>query len=106
MTTSIVFMGTPQFAVPVLQGLLDQPEYNVQAVLTQPDHRVGRKHVLTPSPVKQLAVDNNIKVLQPAKLNKSPEMDEIIALQAAFGAGYYDYGGLWAIPAEQTTRGG
>ena len=53
MTTSIVFMGTPQFAVPVLQGLLDQPEYDVQAVLTQPDHRVGRKHVLTPSPVKQ-----------------------------------------------------
>ncbi|WP_283576665.1 methionyl-tRNA formyltransferase [Limosilactobacillus oris] len=81
MTTSIVFMGTPQFAVPVLQGLLDQPEYDVQAVLTQPDHRVGRKHVLTPSPVKQLAVDNNIKVFQPAKLNKSPEMDEIIALQ-------------------------
>ena len=81
MTTSIVFMGTPQFAVPVLQGLLDQPEYDVQAVLTQPDHRVGRKHVLTPSPVKHLAVDNNIKVLQPAKLNKSPEMDEIIALQ-------------------------
>lgn len=81
MTTSIVFMGTPQFAVPVLQGLLDQPEYDVQAVLTQPDHRVGRKHGLTPSPVKQLAVDNNIKVLQPAKLNKSPEMDEIIALQ-------------------------
>ncbi len=81
MTTSIVFMGTPQFAVPVLQGLLDQPEYDVQAVLTQPDHRVGRKHVLTPSPVKQLAVDNNIKILQPAKLNKSPEMDEIIALQ-------------------------
>lgn len=81
MTTSIVFMGTPQFAVPVLQGLLDQPEYDVQAVLTQPDHRVGRKHVLTPSPVKQLTVDNNIKVLQPAKLSKSPEMDEIIALQ-------------------------
>ncbi|EEW53117.1 methionyl-tRNA formyltransferase [Limosilactobacillus antri DSM 16041] len=74
-------MGTPQFAVPILQGLLDRPEYDVQAVLTQPDHRVGRKHVLTPSPVKQLAVANNIKVLQPAKLNKSPEMDEIIALQ-------------------------
>lgn len=81
MTTSIVFMGTPQFAVPILQGLIDRQEYDVQAVLTQPDHRVGRKHVLTPSPVKQLAVANNIKVLQPAKLNKSPEMDEIIALQ-------------------------
>lgn len=81
MTTSIVFMGTPQFAVPILQGLLDQPEYDVQAVLTQPDHRVGRKHVLTASPVKQLAMANGIRVLQPAKLNKSPEMEEIIALQ-------------------------
>lgn len=81
MATSIVFMGTPEFAVPILQSLIDAPEYDVQAVLTQPDHRVGRKHVLTPSPVKKLAQENNIKVLQPAKLNKSPEMDEIIAMQ-------------------------
>lgn len=81
MATSIVFMGTPAFAVPILQSLIDAPEYDVQAVLTQPDHRVGRKHVLTPSPVKKLAQENNIKVLQPAKLNKSPEMDEIIAMQ-------------------------
>lgn len=81
MATSIVFMGTPEFAVPILQSLIDAPEYDVQAVLTQPDHRVGRKHVLTPSPVKKLAVENNIKVLQPAKLSKSPEMAEIIDLQ-------------------------
>lgn len=81
MATSIVFMGTPEFAVPILQSLIDAPEYDVQAVLTQPDHRVGRKHVVTPSPVKKLAQENNIKVLQPAKLNKSPEMDEIIAMQ-------------------------
>lgn len=80
MTTSIVFMGTPQFAVPILQSLIDHPEYDVQAVLTQPDHRVGRKHVLTASPVKRLAVGNDIKVLQPAKLSKSPEMQEIIDL--------------------------
>ncbi|MGM9892248.1 methionyl-tRNA formyltransferase [Limosilactobacillus sp.] len=80
MSTSIVFMGTPEFAVPILQSLIDHPEYDVQAVLTQPDHRVGRKHVLTASPVKQLAVANNIKVLQPAKLSKSPEMQEIIDL--------------------------
>ena len=59
MTTSIVFMGTPQFAVPILQSLIDHPEYDVQAVLTQPDHRVGRKHVLTASPVKRLAVEND-----------------------------------------------
>ena len=84
MATSIVFMGTPEFAVPILQSLIDAPEYNVQAVLTQPDHRVGRKHVLTPSPVKKVAVENKIKVLQPAKLNKSPEMDEIIAMHPDF----------------------
>lgn len=81
MATSIVFMGTPQFAVPILKSLIDHPEYDVKAVLTQPDHRVGRKHVLTASPVKQLAVENGIKVLQPAKLSKSPEMQEIIDLQ-------------------------
>lgn len=81
MATSIVFMGTPQFAVPILKSLIEQPEYEVKAVLTQPDHRVGRKHILTASPVKQLAVENNIKVLQPAKLSKSPEMQEIIDMQ-------------------------
>ena len=80
MSTSIVFMGTPEFAVPILQSLIDAPEYDVKAVLTQPDHRVGRKHVLTPSPVKKLAVENQIKVLQPAKLSGSQEMTEIIEL--------------------------
>ena len=81
MSTSIVFMGTPDFAVPILQSLIDAPEYDVQAVLTQPDHRIGRKHVLHASPVKQLAVKYDIPVLQPAKLNKSPEMEQIIELQ-------------------------
>lgn len=80
MSTSIVFMGTPEFAVPILQSLIDAPEYEVKAVLTQPDRRVGRKHVLTPSPVKKLAVENQIKVLQPAKLGGSGEMDEIIEM--------------------------
>ena len=80
MSTSIVFMGTPEFAVPILQSLIDAPEYDVKAVLTQPDHRVGRKHVLTPSPGKKLAVENQIKVLQPAKLSGSQEMTEIIEL--------------------------
>ena len=80
MSTSIVFMGTPQFAVPILQSLIDHPEYDVKAVLTQPDHRIGRKHVLTASPVKQLAEKYGIEVLQPAKLAKSPELDQIINL--------------------------
>lgn len=79
--TSVVFMGTPQFAVPILQALLDNSSYNVVAVLTQPDRPKGRKHVLTASPVKELAVANNIPVLQPQKLGGSEEMDKVIALQ-------------------------
>ncbi|WP_373719526.1 methionyl-tRNA formyltransferase [Weissella soli] len=80
MTTKIVFMGTPGFSVGILQALIDDPAYDVMAVLTQPDRPVGRKRVLTPSPVKAAAVAANIKVLQPEKLSGSPEMAEIIAL--------------------------
>ena len=78
--TSVVFMGTPQFAVPILQALIDDPAYTVKAVLTQPDRRLGRKHKLTASPVKQLAQQYNLPVLQPAKLAKSAELDQLVAL--------------------------
>ena len=81
MSTSVVFMGTPEFAVPILQSLIDNPEYDVQAVLTQPDHHISRKRTLHQSPVKELAEQYNIEVLQPAKLSKSPEMEKIISLQ-------------------------
>lgn len=81
MSTSVVFMGTPEFAVPILQSLIDNPEYDIQAVLTQPDHHIGRKRTLHQSPVKELAEQYNIEVLQPAKLSKSPEMEKIINLQ-------------------------
>lgn len=83
-------MGTPQFAVPILQSLIDQ-HYDVKAVVTQPDRRVGRKHVLTASPVKQLAVEHQIEVLQPEKINHSDEMQRVIDIKpdlivtAAFG---------------------
>lgn len=78
--TSIVFMGTPEFAVPILQKLIQTPQYDVQAVITQPDRPQGRKQRLTSSPVKKVAQDNGLKVLQPVKLAGSPEMDEVIAL--------------------------
>ncbi len=65
---SIVFMGTPDFAVPVLQGLIDN--YKVKAVVTQPDKPVGRDGKIKYSPVKQLALDNMILVLQPANLKE------------------------------------
>lgn len=79
---SIIFMGTPQFSAPILQSLIDHPDYNVIGVVTQPDRRVGRKHVLTPSPVKQVATKHDIKVYQPEKLSGSPEMEELINLNA------------------------
>lgn len=70
-------MGTPDFSVPVLEGLIK--ETNVILVVTQPDKKVGRKGILTASPVKQLATLNNIKVLQPEKIRN--EYEEIIALK-------------------------
>lgn len=59
----VVFMGTPDFAVPILEGLINS--YDVVLVVTQPDKKVGRKQVLTPPPIKQLALENNIEVFQP-----------------------------------------
>ncbi|WP_461243506.1 methionyl-tRNA formyltransferase [Secundilactobacillus muriivasis] len=88
--TSIVFMGTPEFSAPILESLI-QTGYDVKAVVTQPDRPVGRKHVLTASPVKKVAVAHDIRVLQPEKISGSDEMAEVIALApdlivtAAFG---------------------
>ena len=48
----IVFLGTPEFSACVLQGLIDA-KYNIIAVVTQPDKPVGRKRILTPTPVKE-----------------------------------------------------
>lgn len=87
---NIVFMGTPAFSVPILEALVAS-EYTVSAVVTQPDRPVGRKKVLTPSPVKEAALKHNIEVLQPEKISGSPEMEKIMDMQpdlivtAAFG---------------------
>ena len=59
-------MGTPEFSVPVLQGLIDN--YNVVGVVTQPDKEVGRHKELEASPIKKLAIKNNIPVVQPVKV--------------------------------------
>lgn len=66
----IIFMGTPEFAVPSLQALIELHE--VLCVVTQPDKPKGRGHKLQPPPVKVFAEKNNIPVLQPTKL-KPPE---------------------------------
>ncbi|WP_421016555.1 methionyl-tRNA formyltransferase [Furfurilactobacillus cerevisiae] len=80
--TKIVFMGTPAFSTPILESLIEK--YDVAAVMTQPDRPVGRKHVLTPSPVKKVALAHNIEVLQPEKVSKSPEMQRVIDIAPDF----------------------
>ena len=66
----IVFMGTPDFAVNVLQGLIDEYGSQVVGVVSQPDKLVGRHQVLTNTPVKELALKYGIEVLQPVKIRK------------------------------------
>ncbi|MGP6147662.1 methionyl-tRNA formyltransferase [Jeotgalibaca sp. A122] len=77
----IIFMGTPGFSVPILKALFES-EYEVVAVVTQPDRPVGRKRTLTPPPVKELALQYHVPVFQPEKISGSHEMTELINLEA------------------------
>lgn len=70
----VVFMGTPEFAVPCLQKLIDCG-HEVTGVFTQPDKPQGRKMIMTPPPVKKLALDNNIKVYQPVKMRDGTALE-------------------------------
>ena len=72
----ICFAGTPAFAAGHLDALLNSP-HQLCAVLTQPDRPAGRGKRLLPSPVKQLALDNNLPVHQPASL-KSAEAEQLL----------------------------
>lgn len=62
----IVFMGTPEFSVPVLEGLIEN--YNVSLVVTQPDKPVGRGGKISISPIKEVALKHNIEVFQPTNI--------------------------------------
>lgn len=73
----VVFMGTPMFSVPVLEALINN--YNVVAVVTQPDKAIGRGGKIGITPIKQLASNHNILVIQPRKIKE--EYEEIIALE-------------------------
>lgn len=78
----IVFMGTPDFAVPSLAKLVENG-YNVVGVVTMPDKAIGRHHdVLQSSPVKQYAVTHDIPVLQPEKLKDEEFLAELSNLKA------------------------
>lgn len=64
----IVFMGTPEFAIPSLQNLIESDE-EIIAVITQPDRPKGRSRKITPPPVKKLALQHNLFLLQPEDVN-------------------------------------
>ncbi|MBO5872725.1 MAG: methionyl-tRNA formyltransferase [Clostridia bacterium] len=72
----VVFMGTPEFAVPTLEELINAG-HSVVGVFTQPDKAVGRKQIITPPPVKVCATKHNIPVFQPNTL-KTAEAEELI----------------------------
>lgn len=75
---NIVFFGTPDIGLKSLEHFYNSDKFNVQAVVTQPDKPSGRGHKLTPSPIKQFAVEHNIPVLQPKSIRKEPEVIEVL----------------------------
>ena len=83
----VVFMGTPDFAVPVLKTLIENT--NVELVVTQPDALVGRKKILTPSPIKEVALNNNIEVITPYNIKEDYgrifEVNPDIIITCAYG---------------------
>lgn len=89
MDLKIVFMGSPEFALPALMGLAEN--YRVEGVVTQPDRPAGRGRELTPPPVKILAEELDLPVIQPAKLREAGAMEQLkewdpdVIVVAAFG---------------------
>ncbi|HCN74669.1 methionyl-tRNA formyltransferase [Pseudolactococcus plantarum] len=79
--TKIIFMGTPAFSVPVLDGLIEAG-YEVVAVVTQPDRAVGRKKEIKMTPVKVAAQRYSLPVYQPEKISGSDEMADLMQLGA------------------------
>ena len=86
----IVFMGTPEFAVPSLRALIEN-DYDVVGVITQPDRPAGRGHKLTPCPVKVLAMEKGVPVYQFEKIKSAEgvaclkELSPDLVVTAAFG---------------------
>ena len=75
---NIVFFGTPDIGLKSLEYLYNSPNFNVMAVVTQPDKPSGRGQKLTPSPIKVFALENNIQVFQPKSIRKEPEVIEAL----------------------------
>jgi methionyl-tRNA formyltransferase len=76
----LVFMGSPAFALPALQSLMSN-QYDLAAVYTQPDKRTGRGQQLMPCPVKQFAVENGLRVIQPETFKNPDEVSVLAGLR-------------------------
>lgn len=74
--TKVIFMGTPSFAVPILEQLIEKT--NIILVVSQPDREKDRKGNILPTPIKKIATENNIEVYQPIKIKE--EYEKIISL--------------------------
>lgn len=87
---TLAFFGTSSFAVPLLQRLAADPRFRLVVVVTQPDRPVGRKHLLTPPPVKEAADALGIPVLQPERMRSPEALEELRAFtfDAAVVASY------------------
>ncbi|MEQ8957096.1 MAG: methionyl-tRNA formyltransferase, partial [Coleofasciculus sp. C2-GNP5-27] len=70
---NVIFFGTPQFAVPTLERLINHSDFNVLGVVTQPDKRRGRGNKLSSSPIKTLALTHQLQVWQPKRVKKHTE---------------------------------
>ena len=87
----VVFLGTPDFAVPSLEALTDHPDFDVVGVITQPDRPAGRGQQVRFSPVKEAALARDLPVFQPKSVNKPDALDQLrewspdVLVVAAFG---------------------
>ena len=77
----VLFLGSPEFAVPSLKALLDSSGYEVTGVITQPDRKAGRGHRLTPPPVKVVASEFGIAVHQFSRIRNNPQVSELLLQQ-------------------------
>ena len=82
--SKVLFAGTSEFAIPTLNRLICQPDIEIMAVLTQPDRQAGRGRKLKLSPIKEVAIRNNIRVLEPTNLNRCEELREILNEEIEF----------------------
>ena len=73
---NVVFIGTPEFAVPSLRALATSA-HNIIAVITQPDRPKGRSKTPCPSPVKEAAISIGLKIMQPVNINDTASVEEI-----------------------------